>query len=161
MMISEPLPVRGMLCLIRSLNLPIEEREQLGMEGKVQQTICSCIEHLLDDELYEDAGKQSEEDEDEDDEGEENNEAEDKEEEQGEEAEEEVQEPEMQRQQFRVSTTARVCSSQVHQAQRVNRARAADGYKEFLQVFDVCVIAADETQEVPLIRGTFMCLSHK
>jgi hypothetical protein len=127
MMISEPLPVRGVLCLIRSLNLPIEEREQLGMEG------------------------------------EENNEVEDKEEEQGEkeEAEEEVQEPEMQRQQFRVSTTARVCSSQVHQAQRVNRARAANGYKEFLQVFDVCVIAADETQEVPLIRGTFMCLSHK
>jgi hypothetical protein len=40
--------------------LPIEEREQFDMEGKVQQTICSCIEHLLHHELYEDVGKQSE-----------------------------------------------------------------------------------------------------
>jgi len=37
------------------------------MEEKVQQTIWSCIECLLHDELYEDAGKQSDEDEDEDD----------------------------------------------------------------------------------------------
>jgi hypothetical protein len=39
--------------------LPIKEREQFDMEGKVQQTICSCIEHLLHDEPYEDVGKQS------------------------------------------------------------------------------------------------------
>jgi hypothetical protein len=49
----------------------------------------------------------------------------------------------MQRRQFRVSATARVCSGQVCQAQRVNSARAGDGYKEFLQVFDVCMIAVD------------------
>ncbi len=72
--------------------LPIQEREQFDMEGKVQKTISSCIEHLLHDELYEDVSKQSKEGEDEDDGGEEDDEADeeeekDKEEEQGEEGE--------------------------------------------------------------------------
>jgi hypothetical protein len=51
----------------QELNLPFKERGQIDMEEKVQQTIWSCIECLLHDELYEDAGKQSDEDEDEDD----------------------------------------------------------------------------------------------
>jgi hypothetical protein len=45
--------------------LPIKEKEQFDMEGKVQQTICLCIEHLVHHDLYEDVGKQSEEGEDE------------------------------------------------------------------------------------------------
>jgi len=44
---------------------------------------------------------------------------------------------------------AMVCSEQVHQAQRVNSASAADSYKEFLHVFDVCTIAMDGNK-----RGT-------
>jgi hypothetical protein len=84
----------------QEFHLPIKEREQFEMEGKVQQTIWSCIEHLLHDELYEDVGKQKEEGEDEDDnsveddkadEGEEDEDQDDKEEkgEKGEEGEEE------------------------------------------------------------------------
>jgi len=37
----------------------------------------------------------------------------------------------------------KACNGQVHQAQRVNSTRAADGNKELLQVFDVCMIAVD------------------
>jgi hypothetical protein len=77
--------------------LPIEERRLFDMEGKVQQTIYSFIEHLLVNELNEDVRKQSKEGENEYDDGEEDNGAdlkdkEDEEKEQGEEgkAEEEV-----------------------------------------------------------------------
>jgi hypothetical protein len=79
------------------------------------------------------------------------------EDEQGEEGE---TEEEMQRQQLRAYATAWEHSGQVYQAQRVSSSRATDGYLEFLQVFDVCTIAM-ETQQVPVIRGTFLCLSHK
>jgi hypothetical protein len=86
------------------------KREQFDMEGKVQQTIHSCIKHLLHDELYEDVGKQSEEGEDEDDDSVEDDEADEEEgeEETGEggggrgEEKEAVQDPEMQKRQFRV-----------------------------------------------------------
>jgi hypothetical protein len=43
------------MVFVHEFHLPIEEREQFDMEGKVQQTIHSCIEHLLHDELYEDS----------------------------------------------------------------------------------------------------------
>jgi hypothetical protein len=42
---------------------PLEEREPFDMEGKVQQTIHFCIENLLHDEIFEDAGMKSDEDE--------------------------------------------------------------------------------------------------
>jgi hypothetical protein len=103
--------------------LPNKERMQFDMEGKVQQTIHLCIQHLLHDELYEDVGKQSEEEDDS--------------------VEDDESDPEMQRRQFTVSATARARSGQVYQAQRVNSGRAADGGKEFLQAFDVCMIAVD------------------
>jgi hypothetical protein len=45
----------------QEFNFPIEERDQFDMEGRDQQTIQSCIEHLLHDEHCEDASKQSEE----------------------------------------------------------------------------------------------------
>jgi hypothetical protein len=99
------------------------------------------------------------------DEGEEDNEAdeeeeEDKEDEQGEkgEIEEEAQDPEKQRQQFRVSATARARSGQVCQAQRVNSARAADGDKELLQVFDFCTIAdCSKSSTCSCRRAKVMC----
>jgi hypothetical protein len=40
----------------QEFHLTIEEREQFDMDGKVQQSIHACIEHLLHDELYEDVG---------------------------------------------------------------------------------------------------------
>jgi len=105
------------------------------MEGKIQKTICSCIKHLLHDELFEDAGKISDEDEEEDNEGSEEDEWNEEEEEEEEElhevdennkeqheeeeagyAEEQLEDPEMQWQEFRGTAIARVCSGQLHQA---------------------------------------------
>jgi len=53
--------------LDQEFNFPLEEREQFDMEGKVQQTNCSCIENLL---LFDNAGKTSDEGEEGDNEGE-------------------------------------------------------------------------------------------
>ncbi len=80
----------GVTLFYQEFNLPIEERDQFDMEGKVQQTIFSCIARLLHYELYEDVGKQSAEGQVEDDDGEEEDEAdeEDEEEEQGEDSSE-------------------------------------------------------------------------
>ncbi len=72
--------------------LPVKEREQFDMEGKVQQTICSCTEHLLHDELYEDVGKQSEEGEDENDDSAEDDEADEEEDEEEQEEQDEEEE---------------------------------------------------------------------